>query len=102
MGKMNRSFLFGAIVASLTWGISLYLYWIIVNRQDKSTSLFNLKSINDDEHRLNNENRSKKEKIYSQKLIDEMKPIMAISSGGIDESNTIWFSSFLTCFFFCR
>lgn len=30
---MNRSFLYGIIVASGTWCFSLYLYWLLVHQQ---------------------------------------------------------------------
>lgn len=31
---MNRSFLYGIIVASSTWCFSLYLYWLLVQQQN--------------------------------------------------------------------
>lgn len=35
---MNRSFLYGIIVASTTWCISLYLYWVLVHSTPESMS----------------------------------------------------------------
>lgn len=34
MGTMGKSFIFGIVVASVTWSISLYLYWTLVHNND--------------------------------------------------------------------
>lgn len=31
MRTMNKSFIFGIIVASITWSISIYLYWNLIH-----------------------------------------------------------------------
>lgn len=36
---MNRSFLYGIIVASTTWCVSLYLYWVLVHSTSEIQSL---------------------------------------------------------------
>lgn len=110
MGKINKSFIVGVIIASFTWIISLYLYWSLI----KSSNTVNFTSsavdksmlINDnnnqkyvyddnDKHKQKyNENdlfsdkmlRYKKEKKFrkiSQKLIDQMRPIVNTPKSGI-------------------
>lgn len=107
MGALNKSFLLGTAVASVTWCISLYLYWILVhnaeNDIDSSTMIpkqshrpFN--SINDlSPHNeklsakdiskmqyLDKVKRYKKEqklKKFSRKLIDELQPIASVGNG---------------------
>lgn len=34
MKTMGKSFIFGIVVASITWSISLYLYWTLVHNND--------------------------------------------------------------------
>lgn len=34
MKTMGKSFVFGIVVASITWSISLYLYWTLVHNND--------------------------------------------------------------------
>lgn len=107
MGTLNKSFLLGTAVASVTWCISLYLYWILVQNSDgdidASTILpkhssFQSNSANDlGQHvgkSLISENskhqyfdkverykKEKKLKKFSRKLIDELQPIVPVVSG---------------------
>lgn len=101
---MNRSFICGMIIASLTWSISLYLYWILLHNSDteklsvtivapvqsKRLSNNNFIDSNDGKHLANNQfyldkvQRYKKEQKFrkiSQKLIDELQPIKSINNG---------------------
>ncbi|XP_037035328.1 polypeptide N-acetylgalactosaminyltransferase 35A [Bradysia coprophila] len=101
MGALNKSFLWGTGVASITWCISLYLYWLLVHNSedelDASTiipkqSYFPSNHVNDlsphIEKAIDKENskqqyldkakRYKKEqklKKISRKLINELQPI---------------------------
>lgn len=107
MGTLNKSFLLGTAVASVTWCISLYLYWILVHNAedviDASTMLpkhsyFPSNAINDfnshAEKRLANENskqqyldkvqrykKEKKLKKFSRKLIEELQPMVPVVNG---------------------
>lgn len=100
---MNRSFLYGILVASSTWCFSLYLYWLLIRQQqdsnpyslsdndgDKSRALakyqnININTLNGNHYRKPDKSffedkllRYKKEKKFrkiSQKLIDEIKPV---------------------------
>lgn len=38
MGAMSRSFVLGIVVASVTWSISLYLYWSLVQNADSGAA----------------------------------------------------------------
>lgn len=109
MGALNKSFLLGTAVASITWCISLYLYWILVHNSDNidaSTmipkhSYFPSHSINDlgshvgksfakdangngKQQYLDKVQRYKKEqklKKFSRKLIDELQPAQSVVNG---------------------
>lgn len=102
---MNRSFVFGIIVASTTWCFSLYLYWSLTRTSSdiplksfqlapvpdsqqyvalKHSNYHNdLNQLNDKEskYQMQKDNlykKYKKEKKFrkiSQKLVDELKPI---------------------------
>lgn len=117
---MNKSFVYGVIIASLTWTVSIYLYWTITgenegyntqrsrsftsvanseyhkgveggrnansidNNNDSFKSKYKKNSFNKNKIIIKNQlfeekvSRYKKEQKYrkfSQKLIDEMKPL---------------------------
>lgn len=104
MKTMNRSFIYGIIVASTTWCFSLYLYWLLTTKTqtDISTSGFQwfpndsqqyvvlkhknapsgLNQLTDDEKQQKDDLRKKykKDKKFrkiSQRLKDQLKPIPA-------------------------
>lgn len=109
MGTLNKSFLCGTAVASITWFISLYLYWILVHNSDDALdastilpkrSNFPSNSVNDlsshveksfDEENIESKKqyldkvqRYKKEQKFkkiSRKLIDELQPIAPVIDG---------------------
>lgn len=115
---MNRSFVFGIIVASTTWCFSLYLYWSLTrNSSDVPLKAFQLAPVPDSQHYvalkhsnyhndLNQFNdkeakyqgqkddlykKYKKEKKFrriSQKLMDELKPIQ--EKGGKGSTNFLF------------
>lgn len=113
---MNRSFLYGIIVASSTWCFSLYLYWLLVHQQqssyplslsgtngDRSEAVAKFQNIN--VNRLSGNHEQKQDKSYiqeklerykkekkfrkiSQKLIDEIKPVERnVKDGGKERMN---------------
>lgn len=113
---MNRSFLFGIIVASTTWCFSLYLYWSLTRSSEVSLKSFQLAPVPDSqnyvalkhsnyhndlnqvadkeakyqEQKDNLYKKYKKEKKFrtiSQKLMDELKPIQ--EHGGKGRSSFI-------------
>lgn len=104
---MNRSFLYGIIVASSTWCFSLYLYWLLVQQQnssqltnnnegERSEAVAKFQNINVNMLNGNQEReksffqdklaRYKKEQKFrkiSQKLINEIKPVQQnLKDGG--------------------
>lgn len=107
MGALNKSFLLGTAVASITWCISLYLYWILVHNTDDDIdastmlpkhSYFPSNPINDlsphiektfvkensKSQYLDKVQRYRKEQKYkkiSRKLIDELQPIVPVVNG---------------------
>lgn len=97
MIEMNRSFLCGLIVASTTWFISLYLYWLLVHSDSSALGAQNLieagrptgqlsgDSDNDQPKkqfiRKKYENEKRLRKI-SQRLLDELRPINVDAGGG--------------------
>lgn len=109
---MNRSFVYGIIVASSTWCISLYLYWLLIQKSsDVSTKPFRWSPAadsqkyvalkhNDHPNQISHEysvektieqkdnlyKKYKKEKKFrkiSQRLIDELKPIQEQGGKGM-------------------
>lgn len=120
MGTLNKSFLLGTGVASITWCISLYLYWILVHNSeedlDASTiipkqSYFPSNNINDlsphieksidkgnsKQQYLDKARRYKKEqklKKISRKLINELQPIEPIGDGKFKFENFLLDSGF--------
>lgn len=109
MGALNKSFLYGTAVASVTWCISLYLYWILVHNTDSDISLStilpkqqlpneirlpnalsynvgkDLDKVKSKEQYLDKIQRYKKEQKFkkiSRKLIDELQPIVPVINGG--------------------
>lgn len=108
MGALNKSFLLGTAVASITWCISLYLYWILVHNTDTDIDASTMvprhspyNSINDlsphieksfgkdisKQHYLDKVQRYKKEqklKKISRKLIDELQPIVPVANGNFE------------------
>lgn len=107
MGTLNKSFLCGTAVASITWCISLYLYWLLVHNSEsdisESTILpkqshFASNSLNDlsghvdkyldkeqsKQQYLDKVQRYKKEQKFkkiSRKLIEELQPIERVVDG---------------------
>jgi polypeptide N-acetylgalactosaminyltransferase len=107
---MNKSFVWGIFIASITWSISLYLFWTLTTNPALQNGLTNSPSAaNSPNNGFNNQNflqkskaknffdtpnhifmdkyeQYKKERKFrkiSHKLIDEMKPIM--NGNGTDE-----------------
>lgn len=101
---MNRSFLCGIIISSLTWGISLYLYWTLLNNSDPSATMVPIQSkpssnsnnkLSDKSNKnygysantnlfMDKMQRYKKEQKFrkiSQKLIDDLQPIKTANIG---------------------
>lgn len=101
---MNRSFLFGIIVASTTWCFSLYLYWSLTRTSDVPLKSFQLAPVPDSQNYValkhsnyhndlnqvsDKESKYQEQKDYlykkykkdkkfrgiSQKLMDELRPI---------------------------
>lgn len=107
MGTLNKSFLYGTAVASITWCISLYLYWLLIRNSESDTvestilpkqSYVVQHSINDlsqhaEKSHLNDQSkqqyldkvqRYKKEQKFkkiSRKLIEELQPIEPVVDG---------------------
>lgn len=87
--NMNRSFLCGIFVASTTWCVSLYLYWILVQNSNdtiatslpkvlSNTQRNALQLVESDEQKQYLYNKFDKEKKYrkiSQKLLNELQPV---------------------------
>lgn len=112
MGALNKSFLLGTGVASITWCISLYLYWVLVHNSDEDVgaptmipkqSYFPSNNINDlsphieksidkansKQQYLDKAKRYKKEqkmKKISRKLINELQPVVQVSDGEVEDN----------------
>lgn len=52
---MSRSFVLGIVVASVTWSISLYLYWSLVQNADSGTAAHASISGSDHEREINSD-----------------------------------------------
>lgn len=97
--EMNRSFLCGILVASSTWCISIYLYWMLVHSSTDSVALGTRNLLEASNPLVENskdneiiqakkdfllkkyENEKKLRKI-SQKLMDELRPINVDTGDG--------------------
>lgn len=105
MRTMGKSFIFGIVVASITWSISLYLYWTLLHNNDvvsKGEGSISVNSLDNDIRKnydkskhssknmyMDKVERYKKEKKYrkiSRTLADELQPKVIDFSGEVKVS----------------
>lgn len=85
MSKMGKSFIFGIVVASITWSISLYLYWTLVHNnenisasehgaaisedmQSKSDGSISLNSLDNDSRKYHEKSKHSNKNLYLDKV----------------------------------